>query len=312
MTQGGGNGGSKRGWSRKGKRSENKGKENFLSVTGCSSDAFSLFLKCLKQKKTQTWTCLWTNPESCWYVYSFTSVNLLSDMNSCCKINPCDRHNMWPCLSTSMTARFNSEPYTAICSMHSCQISLHFVTECSSKSSRPHIPSFTPSYNHQHRQFTEKQAGHGHRPKNKPQRLPKDFTESSALYKLSVSVYKLLKVNELSNFPETSKKSEFDSVIRRIIHLKLSLWKWSRQTECSFHFSGALWLQKWNFQPLKQFKIGHPNSTALENNHKTQNKEFKGFPKTSECDSSTLLFGLVYTYSKQRRPEKSGPCLFTR
>lgn len=173
----------------------------------------------------------------------------------------------------------------------------------------PHLP---PLYNHQHRQFTEKQAGHGHRPKNKPQRLPKDFTESSALYKLSVSVYKLLKVNELSNFPETSKKSEFDSVIRRIIHLKLSLWKWSRQTECSFHFSGALWLQKWNFQPLKQFKIGHPNSTALENNHKTQNKEFEGFPKTSECDSSTLLFGLVYYYSKQRRPEKSGPCLFTR
>lgn len=168
---------------------------------------------------------------------------------------------------------------TAICSMYSCQISLRFVTECSSKSSRPHIPSFTPSYNHQHRQFTEKQAGHGHRPKNKPQRLPKDFTESSALYKLSVSVYKLLKVNELSIFPETSKKSEFDSVIRRIIHLKLSLWKWSRQTECSFHFSGALWLQKWNFQPLKQFKIGHPNSTALENNRKTQTKNSRAFPK---------------------------------
>jgi len=65
----------------------------------------------------------------------------------------------------------------------------------------PHLP---PSYNHQHRQFTEKQTGHGHRPKNKPQRLPKDFIESSALYKLSVSVYVLLKVNELSNFPETS------------------------------------------------------------------------------------------------------------
>lgn len=152
---------------------------------------------------------------------------------------------------------------------------LHFVTECSSKSSRPHIPSFTLSYNHQHRQFTEKQAGHSHRAKNKPQRLPKDFIESSALYKLSVSVYMLLKVNELSNFPETSKKSEFDSVI----HLKLSLWKWSRQTECSFHFSGALWLQKWNFQPLKKFKIGHPNSTALENNHKTQTKNSRAFPK---------------------------------
>ncbi len=124
---------------------------------------------------------------------------------------------------------------------------LHFVTECSSKSSRPHIPSFTPLYNHQHRQFTEKQTGHGHRPKNKPQRLPKDFIESSALYKLSVSVYVLLKVNELSNFPETSKKSEFDSVIRLIIHLKLSLWKWSRQTDCSFHFSGALWLQQVEF-----------------------------------------------------------------
>lgn len=36
---------------RRGKRSENKGKENFLTVTGCSSDAFSLFLKCLKQKR---------------------------------------------------------------------------------------------------------------------------------------------------------------------------------------------------------------------------------------------------------------------
>lgn len=201
------------------------------------------------------------------------------------------------------TPRFSSEPYrnTVMCSMYSsCRTSLkHLSILLQNVPASLHVhtsPHLPPSYNHQHRQFTEKQAGHGHRPKNKPQLLPKDFIESSALYKLSVSVYVLLKVNELSNFPETSKKSEFDSVIRRIVHLKLSPWKWSRQTECSFHFSGALWLQKWNLQPLKRFKIGHANSTALENNRKTQAKNSRAFPRVvepSECDSSTLLFGLV-------------------
>lgn len=165
---------------------------------------------------------------------------------------------------------------------------LHFVTECSSKSSRPHIPSLTLLYNHQHRQFTEKQAGHGHRPKNKPQRLPKDFIESSALYKLSVSVYVLLKVNELSNFPETSKKSEFDSVIRWIIHLKLSLWKCGRQN-VPFIFPELCGCNKWNLQPLKQLRIGHANSIALENNRKTQIKHSRAFPDPNV----TLLFGLV-------------------
>lgn len=49
-------------------------------------------------------------------------------------------------------------------------------------------PHLAP-YNHQHRQFTEKQAGHGHMLKNKLRRVPKDITESSALYKLPVLVF---------------------------------------------------------------------------------------------------------------------------